>query len=190
MYVVQCPLRRVFVSSPRQTDFGGQGSKRTKNILKNRFLLLERRDDKETSSPLPAPIDLFAIYIAKRWLTRSVGIFYRSRIDDWCRDSGSTSPLKDRTPRPERWSAGTKCPGTSRLGTCTGQQATSDGEGAATDLRQRFGDWSTTGNDNMPELCQEFPKKSLIKEPLASVTLDDLATPYPRIHLGEFGEIG
>jgi hypothetical protein len=34
-----------------------------------------------------APIDLFTNYFAKRWLTRSVGIFWRSRIGGGCRDT-------------------------------------------------------------------------------------------------------
>lgn len=136
--VIQYPLRQVFVSSPRQTDFGGR-AKRTKYIFKNRFLLLERRDDEEASSSVSAPINLFTIRIAKRWLTRSVGIFNGSRIGGGCRDTGFASLRKDGSSRVERWKAGTKCPGTSKLETCA-RKAIVMGKCTATAFEKRLED--------------------------------------------------
>ena len=129
------------------------------------------------------------IITAKRWLTRSVGIFYGSRIDGWCRDSGSTSALEDRGSIQDRkgGDAGTKCPGTSRLGTYSGQRATVYGS-SNREILFVVGKRSTW-NGTTHRSFARIPTGNPVKESFAPATRGGLATGYRRMHLGEFGGI-
>lgn len=77
--VVQYPRRQVFVSSPHHRS-GLEGVLRSgqRTSTKTASFSPKGGDKTQNSVILSPPINLFAIYIAKRWLTRSIGIFFRS----------------------------------------------------------------------------------------------------------------
>lgn len=108
MCVVQYPLGRVFVSAPDPSqDFtGGRGMKRTKNIQKKSLPALRREEQR-----LVVIVGIAGAHrsicnnFAKRWLTRVVRTFEKSRIYGGCRDSRCLAGLKRRNnmnPRAEK----------------------------------------------------------------------------------------
>jgi hypothetical protein len=109
MCVVQYPLGRVFVSAPdpSQDVTGGRDMKRTKNIQKKSLPALRGEEQR-----LVIIVGIAGAHrsicndIAKRWLTRVVRIFKKSRIYGGCRDSRCLAGLKRRNsmnPRAKRW---------------------------------------------------------------------------------------